>query len=618
MATHRNRRSGTKRNARQGRRRPGTRRSASRTDTTAGTSGHARGGGSPAKPDLLTEIARTMSTGQPLDLLADVSGLITALDPRCKNPFDTSVSEGTGAVSLEELAQTFAEVDTPETSALLACLSQMASDDLVRARARRALAKRAHGLPDWLARLGETRVHRAVEMVEVLGDGDDLLLGVRLPAGQEIVLVVYIDHNMGTVVKDAFAVPGTLTEVLRAMRAKSDKRDVTFSDISLADAKARASDAVEVGARMFPPPESESWPACRPLVEWALRLMPDGGTGYEHPEWSEEQTQALADHFFASPFGSPLDDADHRRLLHSILWFGSGYGPGDPMRWSAVSAEIILLDWMPRKLEPDVRLLSKAPGLLRAFIRYCHDARGIRPGLTAQTLTAVDQVEPEYQRVIQAPRLQGPHALLAAVGALDVEDHDLPGGIDSYAEFAYGEGYMLGRLADAVGGEAALNALDDEPLPDEEFSWTGIHFDIRPVVTQVLAACDECCDQMLGTEYRTACRRLLARVAAADPAVFRRKSSPVVSAAAICWLIGKGNDVFSPYGDRVMVKDMMGHFGLRSGSASQRATTFLKAAGMNPEHYGNIQLGTPDMLVSKRRRDIITARDRYRQALTDG
>jgi Domain of unknown function (DUF6398) len=594
--------------------RPGTSRNGTKRSTwTHGEVGNdANGSG----PDLLSEVARTMSTGQPLDLLADASSLITALDPRCKNPFETAAKDGAAPVSLEELSQTFAEVDTPETSALLGCLSHMAADDLVRVRARRALAKRAHPLPDWLARLGETQVYRAVEMVEALGDGDDLLLGVRLPNGNEIVLVVYIDHNMGTVVKDAFAVPGTLADVLRAIRARSDKRDVTFSDISLADAKARAVDAVEVGARMLPPPESETWPACRPLVEWALRLMPDGGTGYQRPEWSEEQAQALADQFFASPFGAPLHDDDHRRLLDSIIWFGTDYGPGDPMRWSAVSAEIILLDWIPRKLEPDIRLLAKAPELLRAFIRYCHDARGIRPGLTAQTLTEVDRFEPEYQQIIRAPRLQGPAALLAALGALDADGLELPGGDDSYAEFAYGEEYMLRRLAATVGGQEELEALDDEPLPDEEFSWAGVHLDIHPVVSEVLRACDSCCDQMLDVEYRTACRRLLARVAAADTAVFRRKSSPIVSAAAICWLIGKANDLFSPYGDRVMVKDLMGHFGLRSSSASQRAATFLASAGLKRERFGSVLgLGTPDLLVSARRRSIITARDRYRAAL---
>ncbi len=68
-------------------------------------------------------------------------------------------------------------------------------------------------------------------------------------------------------------------------------------------------------------------------------------------------------------------------------------------------------------LAPDAE--AAAPELLRALIRYAHRERGIRPGLTADTLAAVDEWEPDYQRVIRSPRPQGPAALLAAMVALD-------------------------------------------------------------------------------------------------------------------------------------------------------------------------------------------------------
>jgi hypothetical protein len=609
MGSQRPHRSG-KRNARQQPRRPRPARSASR-GANRGNSARSH------EPDLLAEIRRSLATGKPLDLLADVSSLVAALDPRRNNPFAPPGDNDGTSVTLGELVQTFAEVDTPETSALLSCLGQMAADDLVRARARRAIGQRGHALPDWLRRLGETTVYRAVEMVDVLGDGDELILGVRLPAGHEITLLVYIDHNMGTLVKDAFPAPETIAGVLAAVRSRSDS-DLRLRKVSLADARARITEAIDVGAITLPPLESETWPACRPLVEWALRLMPDGGTGHQRPDWSEAETRALADDFFASPFGAPLDDFDHRQLLESILWFGTDHGPGDPMRWSPVAVEMLLIDWIPRTLPPDVKYLAKAPELVRAFARYCHDARGIRPGLTAETLASVDRFEPEYQRLIRSPRLQGPDALLDAIGALDAEDASafVPrGGDDHYAEFAYGEEYMLGRLAETVGGEAALDALDDEPLPDEAFSWTGVPDDIRPAVAEVLRSTDEFCERVLDREYRTAARRLLARIATGDAAVFRRKASPVVSAAAICWIIGKANELFGLYGHGMLVKDMMARFGLRSSAASQRAATFLKAAGINPDQLGAMRLGSADLLVSARRRNIMAARDRCRAEL---
>jgi Domain of unknown function (DUF6398) len=566
-------------------------------------------GPGPRQPDLLDDVARSLASGEPLDLLQLVSMLMATIDPRRTNPFDASAADA-AHISLEELAVGFAAVDEPETSALLACIGQMATDDLVRGRARRALGTRRHPLPGWLASLRGTSVCRAVEMTDPLGDGDDVLLGVRLASGHEFCLLVYIDHNMGTVVKDGFTAAGNVDDLVTRLREKSVDPDIRFAELDLADARARLDEAVTAGARTFPPFETDTWPACRPLVEWATRLMPAGGTGYQRPEWPAADRKKLAAGFFASEFGAGLRNGAYRSLLDDFVWFGVDYGPGDPLRWSPVAVEILLIDWIPRKLAADVAYLTKAPRLLRAFVRYCHQVRNVRPDLTADTLSTIDLFEAEYQRIIRSPRLQGPAALLAAVGALD------PEGAQDMTAWPVGEDdeylaeLMLGRLAAAVGGERALESLGDDPLPDEPFGWAGIADDIRPVVTEILEACDACCDELLDAEYRTACRRLLARVAGGDPAVFRRRASTVVSAAAIAWLIGKANNRFGLYGG-LQVKDLMAHFGLRQ-SVSQRARAFLKAAGVTDDPYGEITVGTPELLVAARRRQIIERRDHCR------
>jgi hypothetical protein len=345
------------------------------------TDSRRHGSGRRQQPDLLADVASNLASGEPLDLLLQISGLLAAVDPRRRNPFDAAAADA-GHVSLEELAVSFAAVDEPETSALLACIGQMATDELVRARARRALATRWHPLPDWLAHLRGTTVHRAVEMTDPLGDGDDVILGIRLASGREFCLLAYIDHNMGTVVKDGFAVPGNVDDLLAQIRERSTDPDIRFAELDRADARARIDAAVATGARTFPPFETETWPACRPLVEWAARLMPAGGTGYQRPEWTDAEKKKLAKKFFASEFGAGLDDSDYRSLLDDLIWFGADFGPGDPLRWSPVAVEIILVDWIPRKLQADVEYLAKAPRLLRAFVRYCHRERNVRPELT--------------------------------------------------------------------------------------------------------------------------------------------------------------------------------------------------------------------------------------------
>ena len=112
-------------------------------------------------------------------------------------------------------------------------------------------------------------------------------------------------------------------------------------------------------------------------------------------------------------------------------------------------------------------------------------------------------------------------------------------------------------------------------------------------------------------EIRTACRRFLAAAASGDPAIFRRAAKSTTAAAAVCWVIGKANDVFSYYGGPY-VKDLMAHFGLASSSVIQRARTFLIAGGFEPDQYGGMDLGSPRYLVSKRRASIRELRMTYK------
>jgi hypothetical protein len=555
----------------------------------------------------MADVATALTEDEPLLLLSLVSSLLAALEPRRSRPFE--LGSEPDLPTRDELVRIFLGAPLVETSAILAVIAELSGDDITRRRIRREITERAHALPGWLTDLHRTTVHRVVEMVHALGDGDNIMVGLSLPSGHALSIVVYIDHNMGTLVKDAFVVPESLDELIEQMRiASGGGTDTTWADLGPADARVRIRDAIERANITFPPSETDSWPACRPLVEWAISMMPLGGKGYRRPSWNAEKLRKLTDRFFASPYGNALDDADHRSLLESMLWFGTDYGPGDPLRWSPVAVEILLVDWIPRKIVAGVAYLAKAPELLRAFVRFCHHERKIRPGLTEETLAAVDEYEPEYQQIIAAPRPQGPAALLAAMEALHPESPwpDVNGDLPSVGEV------MLDSLRRAVGGEAALAALDDTPLPDEPFNWQPIPIDIHERVAEVLGLLDRCCDERLNVEYRTACRRVLGCAAAKDSDIFRRRGRAETAAGAICWIVGKANDLFSP---AMPVKDLIHFFGIGQSSVSQRSEVFLRALGVDPtDRYRSLDLGSPDYLISSRRTEIITLRDHY-QAL---
>lgn len=279
--------------------------------------------------------------------------------------------------SREEFVESFLSAPLPETSALLATVAALSGDEVLRRRVTREIAGRAHALPDWLVDLPRAvAVPEAVEVTHALGDGDDVLVAVTLPGGHVLTAVVLIEHNLGSVAKDAFVLSEPLDEVVATVHeAAGSDPDMATGPLSPADAKVRITDAVDHGARTFPPYETDTWPACRALVEWMTALLPDGGTGYARPEWTEDEVADLARRFRASPFAAGLDDPGD--LLSSLLWFGTDYGPGDPMRWSPTSAEILLLDWIPRKIVTEVELLAPAPDV--------PGQRGCRPPSSSST-----------------------------------------------------------------------------------------------------------------------------------------------------------------------------------------------------------------------------------------
>lgn len=544
--------------------------------------------------ELFQSLRRALRSEEPLELLAVVSGTLEATDPRSRDPF--SPEQGPG---IENLVESFIGTPYAETTAALTAIKALTADEVLAARIGHELDARRHPIPEWLKVLDQARLDPDVWfMTHVLGDGDDYLLGVVLPTGTALSALVYVDHNMGSVVKDAFVVPEPLEDLAIKMGTLIEDPDQSLSRIDPATARAVIEAAIESGSLLYPPVTSDSWPMCRPLVEWMLRMLPVGGVAPARRQWSRKETAAVAADFFGSPFGRALDDDEHRSLLESVLWFCTDYAPGDPWRWSPVTVEMLLADWFPRKVIGEPAYRARLPDLVRAYIRFCHDRNGIRGELTAETLTAVDRYEPQYLELIRSDRQQVmaglAEALLGAEGVQGLNDSE----------------WTLERLARDVGGVDALMALDEVPLPDEKFDWTGVAEGIRPAVAAVLEQCDGCADALFDVEHRTAMRRFLARVARNDPKVFTRKGSPVRGAAAVAWVISTGNRTAGVWSTEMTTKDLLAHFAI-TGSVSDRAGTLIRAAGMPTGHAtSSIELADTGLLVSTRRRSLMQSRDR--------
>jgi hypothetical protein len=556
-------------------------------------------------------LRQALRSKEPLDLLAMVSGLLEVTDQRRADPLGLDEQR----LSLGNLVDSFVDTPYAETTAALMAICALVPDELMQQRISRVLENRRHPMPDWLARISGSQADPDVWfLTHVLGDGDDYLLGVTLPSGHSLSALVYVDHNLGTVVKDAFIVPEPVEDLALKVGTTMRDPDQSLTRIDRAAARSAIEAAIDTGSRMYPPLTSDTWPMCRPLVEWMLRQLPSGAPAPERRAWSAEETAAIATDFFGSRFGAGLDRTDERSLLDSLLWFGTDYSTGDPLQWSPVTVEMLLVDWFPRKVVAEPAYLAKLPDLVRAFIGYCHHRQGIRRSLTTETLAAVDRWAPEYERLIRSARPQGPAALLAQLFGADHPDEidfdESIFGQSGFDEISFAE-IVLDGLDHAVGGRTQLMNLDEEPLPDEPFDWFAIPDDARPLVQETLDLCDRCADDLLDVEHRTAMRRFLSRAAVADPAIFRRKASPARAAAAVAWVICRANNSAGTYASGLNVGDLLASFGVK-GSISQRAEPLLRANGVDRRWlYEGMSLGTPDLLTSERRAEIIATRDRW-------
>lgn len=546
----------------------------------------------------MPDVRELLQEDEPLGLLQLTSGLLSVLDDRTRSPFFQPEDE-LPDLSLGDLVTSFLEIRRHETTALLTVLGHLVGDDLLARRIRRELATRRDPMPDWLTHLEPLTVGRAVLMSDVLGDGDNVTLGARTGAGDDLTVVVYIDHNLGTVVKDAFVVPAPVETILdMAEEAAAGEPAVLLSELATADARARITEAVEQGARTVPPLETDTWPMVRPLVEWVVRHLPEGGEGHTHPEWDWDARHRLEDEFARSEHAAHLTEED-RQLVGALVWFACEQGPGDPLRWSPVSVEILLVDWLPAHVVADADHLARVPEVLRHFIRFSHARQGIAPDRTSETLDAVDRFEPALRAAVAASEA-GP------TGSIEPPGHHLLG-LPPVVR-ARLAAHVHGVLVDAVGQEH-LADLDASPLPEEPLDLSRIPEDVHGAVQAVADRIAAGCADLLDDEFRTAGLRLLADIAAADPVAFRGRARADTAAAAVLWIALKVNADVNRYGGACTVRELGDWYGI--SNPSRRAGRYLAALGRTEPDKYDVQLGTPRYLVSGARQELVEIREVY-------
>jgi hypothetical protein len=130
-------------------------------------------------------------------------------------------------------------------------------------------------------------------------------------------------------------------------------------------------------------------------------------------------------------------------------------------------------------------------------------------------------------------------------------------------------------LRSLVGGPGQLDALTSDPLPDEPLDLAEVPPDLRDRVAAIAERVDEVSLSLGGVEGRTACRRLLVRAVAGEPALLRGSDRDDIAAGAVVHAFAKANDLIGT-GCALTSTALWTHLGLKS-SPRDRARRFAHA-----------------------------------------
>lgn len=287
------------------------------------------------------------------------------------------------------------------------------------------------GLPEpaWGDDLGRSQPVAATLLEEpAFDDGESVMLEFAEPGGGFHTLGVYIDHNLGGLVKDVF-LAGRLAEVRDAIDNAPDRGRVAFRELDLDEARARIEDALDMLDHTFDPPVGEDVHAMRALIDARLRLLPSGFELPEtHVEVTLEERDALLEDFLASAEGRRWrgdDDAEYAARL--AIDFGADYNHGGPLRWSAVVVELFMLDWLARKITEEPAFFERVPEVLGGWVRYAGRRRGVPAQGLREAVAAVEEHREALLDSIDDPEAWGPAKVFAAAAleaGVDLTDGD--------------------------------------------------------------------------------------------------------------------------------------------------------------------------------------------------
>lgn len=319
---------------------------------------------------------------------------------------------------------------TDDALALLHALAAVStSDTLARLARAGALRLKVAGRrdPPWAAIVGRSRFVGAWTPVDPYEEQDIVVATWEYEGGRRHALVTLVDQNWDGLARQVH-IAGDPDDVRRAFVESAGMALKPLSAQEVADRLAQ-------GLRMFDlsidPPCDEDMPPLVPLMRARLRALPSPVES-EAREWTQEAREAVLRGFSASKEAGRSKKAVE--LAPMFVDCRLERLDADPFRWSPIAVERCLLDWLPRKAMLDASDIRSVPDALRRWVRYAGRRKELPRSAIEETLAAIDQFTPEFQRMASDASLFGPAKSLVDAMMADGVDLTDRRALDAWVE----------------------------------------------------------------------------------------------------------------------------------------------------------------------------------------
>jgi hypothetical protein len=311
-----------------------------------------------------------------------------------KPPLPITVQDRLGEAVWDGVLTWAEEEGGASSLAVLRALGAVASDPLA-SKATEAADRIAAGgtaEPRWGAEIGTAELLDAWCLADPYGDQTMYYATFRYPGRPAHALTALYDENLGAIVKDAGV--GTVAGDARGRAAEDPDTEVEDIEAGALAGAVRA--AIASGDMYLDNDWTPEFKELRALLLERMRALPAVvPPGTVPPD--DAAREVLVDEFLATP-DSPPDDDVTRAILDHCLTARCDFGDGDPLRWSPTVVEMFLLDFLPRKAAMDTAQIRAMPDVLRRWVAFALERRGLERRWIDETQAAIERFTPEFRR----------------------------------------------------------------------------------------------------------------------------------------------------------------------------------------------------------------------------